>query len=112
MKLLNHKSFPVLIISVILTIFGFIPDIAAQTGRELTTSNSRAKRAFENAVQQYNMRNIAAAEKEFMEAVRLDPNFIEAYIVMGEMFQTNNDHRKAIEAFRRAADINPGFFPM
>jgi outer membrane protein OmpA-like peptidoglycan-associated protein/Tol biopolymer transport system component len=111
MKLLNHKSFPVLIISVILTIFGFIPDIAAQSGRELSTGNTRAKRAFENAVQQYNMRNVAAAEKEFMEAVRLDPNFIEAYIVMGEMFQTNNDHRKAIEAFRRAADINPGFFP-
>jgi outer membrane protein OmpA-like peptidoglycan-associated protein/Tol biopolymer transport system component len=111
MKFLNFKGFPFLIFLVFLVLFCYASDSAAQTGRELTTGNTRAKRAFENAVQQYNMRNIPAAEKEFLEAVRFDPNFIEAYIVMGEMFQTNNDHRKAIEAFRKAVDINPGFFP-
>jgi len=83
----------------------------AQFPQELSTRNNRAKRAFEEAIQKYNYRDIENAEKFFREAVKHDPDFIEAYIVMGEMFQHESIHPKAIEAYSRAVEIDPDFFP-
>jgi outer membrane protein OmpA-like peptidoglycan-associated protein len=83
----------------------------AQINRELTTTNSRARRAFETAIQKYNQQNFKGAEQDFREAVKLDGNFIEAYIIMGEMFQHLQQHEKAVDAFAQAIDINPDFFP-
>lgn len=106
----RFRIIALLLLGVILV--GFSVTIAhAQGSGELSTSNVRAKRAFENAIQQLNLRNYRAAESEFMEAVRLDPKFIEAYIILGEMFQSANEHEKAIAAFANAIEINPEFFP-
>ncbi len=94
-----------------LLLFLCVPHLKAQTGRELSTSNNRARRAFENAIQKYNLRDYNAAEEDFKEAVRLDPDFIEAYIIMGEMLQNNNSHEAAVKAFQNAIAIDPDFFP-
>jgi outer membrane protein OmpA-like peptidoglycan-associated protein len=83
----------------------------AQNVRELSTRNNRAKKAFEEAIQKYNYRDIESAEKYFNEAVKHDPDFIEAFIVMGEMFQNESMHAKAIDAYTRAVEIDPDFFP-
>lgn len=83
----------------------------AQFPQELSTRNNRAKRLFEDAIQKYNYRDIANAEKYFRDAVKLDPDFIEAYIVMGEMFQNELMHHKAIDAYNKAIEIDPDFFP-
>ena len=83
----------------------------SQTNRELTTSSNRARRAFEDAIQKYNFRDIKGAEESFKDAIRFDPNFIEAYIVMGEMYQYIEQHRDAINVYTQAININPDFFP-
>ncbi len=90
----------------------FASPLHSQTGRgELSTDNSRAKRAFEDAVHKYNFRDIDGAVESFKVALRHDPYFIEAYIVKGEMLQTVNRHTEAIEALKMALQINPDFFP-
>ncbi|MFN2395241.1 MAG: OmpA family protein [Bacteroidales bacterium] len=78
---------------------------------ELTTSNNRARKAFEDAVHQYNMRDIESATENFQLAVRHDPEFIEAYIVMGEMFQSVGRYEEAMEAYQQAINIDPDFYP-
>lgn len=95
----------------LLAIILFPANLHSQTGRELTTSSNRARRAFEDAVQKYNYRDIQGAEESFRDAVRHDAQFIEAYIVMGEMFQNINRFEDAAHAFERAIQINPDFFP-
>jgi outer membrane protein OmpA-like peptidoglycan-associated protein/cytochrome c-type biogenesis protein CcmH/NrfG len=79
--------------------------------RELTTSNNRARRAFEDGVHKYNLRDINSAAESFRNAVRIDPEFIEAYIVMGEMFQSAERFEEATEAYQKAIDIDPDFYP-
>lgn len=79
--------------------------------RELTTTSNRARRAFEDAVHKYNLRDIKSAAESFRDAVRIDPEFIEAYIVMGEMFQSAERYEEAVEAYQKAIDINPDFYP-
>jgi outer membrane protein OmpA-like peptidoglycan-associated protein/cytochrome c-type biogenesis protein CcmH/NrfG len=79
--------------------------------RELTTSNNRARRAFEDGVHKYNLRDISSAAESFRNAVRIDPEFIEAYIVMGEMFQSAERFEEATEAYQKAIDIDPDFYP-
>ncbi len=84
---------------------------AQRQQRELTTSNSRARKAFEDAVHQYNMRDIESATESFQLAIRHDPEFIEAYIVMGEMFQSAERYEEAMNAYQKAIDIDPEFYP-
>jgi outer membrane protein OmpA-like peptidoglycan-associated protein len=84
---------------------------AQRQQRELTTSSNRARRAFEDGVQKYNMRDINSAAENFRDAVRIDPEFIEAYIVMGEMFQSAERFSEAVEAYQMAININPDFYP-
>jgi outer membrane protein OmpA-like peptidoglycan-associated protein/Tol biopolymer transport system component len=85
--------------------------MAQRSSAELSTTNNRARRAFEDAIQKYNLRDINSAEQSFRDAVRFDPNFIEAYIVWGEMLQNEGRHNDAITPYRMAVQINPGFFP-
>lgn len=95
-----------------LTIPGlFSFSLHAQSGNELSTNNNRAKRAFEEAIQKYNLRDIDGAVEAFNAAVRHDPYFIEAYIVKGEMLQTADRHKGAVEAYEMAIQIDPDFFP-
>ncbi len=85
--------------------------VYSQQQRELTTSNSRARRAFEEAIKKYNQRDLRGAEAGFRDAVRHDPNFIEAYIIMGEIFEIEKRYQDAALAWENAVRINPGFFP-
>jgi len=82
-----------------------------QTDRELTTTSNRARRAFQDALQKFNYRDVDGAEESFREAIDHDPDFIEAHIVLGEMMQSIRRYEEAIEAFQNAVQINPDFFP-
>jgi len=94
-----------------LFLFFAIPSIVGQIPGELTTTNNRAKKAFEEALQKYNLRDVEGAYQSFQDAIRHDPDFIEVYIVMGEMFQSINEHQMAAESFASAIEIDPDFFP-
>ncbi len=101
-----------IILALVILFAVFSPDNSfSQNGRELSTNNKRAIRAFEDAVQKYNYRDIDGAAQSFKDAVRFDPDFIEAYIVMGEMFQSAQRHQDAIDAYVKAVQINRDFFP-
>lgn len=84
---------------------------AQRQQQELTTRNNRARNAFEDAVHQYNMRDIESATESFQRAIRYDPEFIEAYIVMGEMFQSAERYEEAMDAYQQAINIDTDFYP-
>jgi len=42
-------------------------------------------------------------------AVERDPEFVEGYIKLGELYERNGDNRKAIESNKKALKIDPYF---
>ena len=109
MKLQPPKQLSAFFLTIILVCFaGFL---SAQRAREYTSTNNRAIRAFEEAISRYNMRDNDSAEESFKNAIRLDPGFIEAYIVMGEMFQSAQRYEDAMQAYLQAIRIDKDFYP-
>lgn len=84
---------------------------AAQSMGPLSTKNKRAINSYEKALNHYQLMEIDQAAKLFKQALEHDPDFIESYIVMGEMFQRVNRHHEAVDAFSAAIEMNPDFFP-
>jgi tetratricopeptide (TPR) repeat protein len=44
-----------------------------------------------------------------LKAIQIDPNYIEARLNLGFVYETNGDTDKAIEQYRKAIQINPSF---
>jgi tetratricopeptide (TPR) repeat protein len=54
-----------------------------------------------------NAANSRQAEALLERAVRLDPNFGEAYVQLGTLYFARNDFKAAIEAFQQATQVSP-----
>ncbi len=83
---------------------------SAFSQQQLTSRNKKAKAAFERGVENFNLLLYAQAEIEFKKAIDHDTKFIEAYIVLSEVFQMQEKHLEAIFYLEKAVDINPDFY--
>ena len=52
-----------------------------------------------------------AALEHYLEAIRLQPRFVEAINNLGRLYLDEGRLEEAKASFRRALDINPGFTP-
>jgi outer membrane protein OmpA-like peptidoglycan-associated protein len=103
-----------LIIAFIL-VLGFslvVEQVHAQRGRkELTTKSKKAKKAFEGALTFFQAKQYADAQDYITKALKYDSMFVEAYILQGQMAQEQKQIDKAIMSYRKAASVNPDFYP-
>jgi outer membrane protein OmpA-like peptidoglycan-associated protein/tetratricopeptide (TPR) repeat protein len=81
------------------------------------TSSSRAVRAYSSGKQNYEYLFFDLAEKELKEAISLDRNFYEAYIVLGEMLSKLKRYSEAARYYSEAVRIDslyykPVYFPL
>lgn len=58
-----------------------------------------------------NKGDLACGEKQFTEALKKDPNFVEAIMGMAAVKIAQNKINEAIDYFKKAIQINPKFFP-
>ncbi|MFO7978782.1 MAG: OmpA family protein [Bacteroidales bacterium] len=86
-------------------------DVDAQPQGKLTTRSARARRAFERAVEAYQLMDQEATVEALQDAIRHDDEFIEAHILLGEVFHARGDYPASIEYYKKALNIDPGFFP-
>jgi outer membrane protein OmpA-like peptidoglycan-associated protein len=102
--------------NLIKTIILFYAIFAISTGlyaqQDLTTKNKKAKAAFEKGVEMFNLLFFNQAEDEFKRAIGHDSKFIEAYIVLSEVLQTQEKHTEAIGYLEKAISLNPDFYPL
>ncbi|MBN1188023.1 MAG: PD40 domain-containing protein [Bacteroidales bacterium] len=96
----------------ILFLFFFVfPSIS---GQQLTSKSKKAIKYYQKGYELINSRSqdyeggIAMMQK----AINADKQFIEAYLIIADVYVEMKNKPKAIESYRKAVEINPDFFPM
>ena len=85
--------------------------LALSAQEEYSTGNKKAIARFETAKRHYILRDYDNAAMDLLEAVESDPEFIEAWLLLGQVQTDAGKIDQSIIAYRNAVDINPLFFP-
>ncbi|MBL7922764.1 MAG: PD40 domain-containing protein, partial [Bacteroidia bacterium] len=80
------------------------------TGKYHSTNKS-AIRDYEEARKQYNSRQDSRAIKLLESALSKDSAFIDAWMVLGQIYLESRDYASAREHYRKVVDINPAYMP-
>jgi outer membrane protein OmpA-like peptidoglycan-associated protein len=78
---------------------------------DYSTSNRKAIALFEKAKRHYVMKDYETAALDLMEAAEADPEFVEAWLLLGQVQTDAGKLDEAIIAYRTAVDLDPLFFP-
>ena len=84
--------------------------VIGQAQPKLSTKNKKAIALYLSAIKAYDKYEYDTAEKELELAVDKDKNFIEAYLLMAQVYQETRRYEQAIEVSEKAIAINPDFF--
>ena len=79
--------------------------------QEINTDSKKAINAYNQGVKMYTLHNYAEAIDLLKQAIEADQNFINAYLVLAEVYTDDNQYEKAIEAYKKGLGINPLFYP-
>ena len=92
-------------------IIGFLISnpVAGQEGYH--TRSRKAIDLYENAGREYNLLNYPEAINLLSRALKTDDKFIEAWLLLGQVYNDANLPEKSIEAYKKAISLNPTFFP-
>jgi outer membrane protein OmpA-like peptidoglycan-associated protein/tetratricopeptide (TPR) repeat protein len=85
--------------------------LATQAQEEYSISNRRVTTKFEMAKRYYVLRDFENATRELKEAVETEPEFIEAWLLLGQVQTDAGKLDESIDAYNHALEINPLFFP-
>jgi hypothetical protein len=76
-----------------------------------TSTSKRAVEDYNNGLKTYSQRNYPLAEKLFLSALAEDSFFIEAYLVLAELYEDWDKPGKAIDTYRKGLPIDKQYFP-
>lgn len=83
--------------------------VVAQTPVFTTTTNDKAIKQMQKAMQLFDLRKDDEAIKATNKALELDPNFAEAVKFLGDIYYDHKETSKAVEQYKKALKINPKF---
>jgi len=89
----------------------FSASLSFSQERKYSTTSKKAIKYFEKAIYALDNHNEDDAEKLILKSIKKDPNFIEAYTVLGDMYSNKRKSEMAIENYKKALAIDPSFFP-
>jgi outer membrane protein OmpA-like peptidoglycan-associated protein len=79
--------------------------------REYTTDNKRAISHFETARQYYVLRDYTRAEATLKKAIVLEPEFIEAWLILAQVYSDAGKLEASADSYMRAIELDSLFFP-
>lgn len=79
--------------------------------QKLTTSSNKAKKFYEEASQHLTYGQYYEAELKLDKALKADPDFCEAYLLLGDLHSDLNEKESAIKYYLKSIKINPDFYP-
>ena len=89
----------------------FPTSCSTQSVYNLSSDSRRALRAFENALDHIKLRNYNSAEREAKRAISIDDGFIEAYMLLGDIYAETNRIDDAVEAYEKGIETAQGRLP-
>jgi outer membrane protein OmpA-like peptidoglycan-associated protein len=78
---------------------------------EYTIDNKRAISHFETARQYYVLRDYARAETTMKRAIVLEPEFIEAWLILAQVYTDAGRLEESVGSYQRALELDSLFFP-
>jgi outer membrane protein OmpA-like peptidoglycan-associated protein/Tol biopolymer transport system component len=76
---------------------------------EYTSQNKRAVSLFEDALKSYEEQKADESLETLEKVIQKDSNFIEAHLLMAEIYEQKRNPDKAISEYIKVLKINPGF---
>ena len=98
-------------IVMIILLTGFTSCSVAQPTQKLSSQNKKAIKLYNDGKAAYDSRNNELAEINFTEALKKDPDFIEAELLLAYIALEGLQYKKALAHYERCIEINPDFFP-
>jgi len=89
----------------------FVLILCAQLHAQYSTDNKRAIAKFEIARRNYQLLDYQHAEENLREALQIDASFVEAYLLLGQMYTDNRKVEQSIEAYENALKLDPSSYP-
>src|SRR5262245_42232078 len=87
---------------------------AAASAQKITmpsSDNPKAVKHYRQATSYFDMRMHKEALEELQKAIEKDKNFVEAYMLMGDIYSDMGKKDESMAAYAEAVRINPAFFP-
>ncbi|RLD50728.1 MAG: hypothetical protein DRJ05_19270 [Bacteroidetes bacterium] len=78
---------------------------------QLSSENKKALKYYKEAELAYRQKELMPAVESLQKAVKKDPDFIEAWLLLGDSFSELSQKQEAIAAYKEAIRIDPDFFP-
>ena len=75
-----------------------------------TTQNKKAIKKHEEGRKYFESKNDKEAEKSYLKAIEIDPNFSEPYIALGYLYADHAEYKKAIAQFEKVTELSPKLF--
>lgn len=79
--------------------------------KELSTKSKKAKHYYEAGEQLLQQQKLAEAKLNFQQAIDEDPDFYEAYMLMGEICEQEKNDSAAVVVYKKAVELDPDRFP-
>jgi outer membrane protein OmpA-like peptidoglycan-associated protein/tetratricopeptide (TPR) repeat protein len=100
----NKFSYALLLLSI-------LPVLLSAQSVKYYSKNNGAIRAFEEGRKYYDSRQDDKAIRAFENAIAKDSLFIDAWMILGNIFIESNMIEEAIRCYRKAVSIDPAYFP-
>jgi len=71
----------------------------------------KAIEAYNNGLKQYTLHNYKSAEDLFLSAIAADDKFVDAYLMLGQVYEDSNQSLKAIDAYQTALNMDESYYP-
>jgi outer membrane protein OmpA-like peptidoglycan-associated protein/Tfp pilus assembly protein PilF len=96
----------ILIVLLLIVVNGF-----AQSQKKYSISNKRAISHYEQALRFFNRYDNITAKKLLQESIDIEPKFLEAYMVLSQVYMEMGEIDKAIETIKKSHEIDKNFHP-
>lgn len=84
---------------------------AQPQGKKVHSSNKAAIRDFEEGRKQFNSGQDVKAIKYLESAISKDADFIDAYLILGQIYFISRDYQSALENYKKVTEIDPAYMP-
>lgn len=91
--------------------FALIPHAFSQKYPELNTRSGKAKKHYMEAMSAFNLQNYNSVISNINSAIGYDSSFVEAWLLIADVFSLQKKYDDAVNAYKKALKINPEFFP-